>query len=509
MGSKTKTVGGGQATGTANAFNQWMLNGLQTGNFGSGPNSGVGQANAQTNTFGNAVNTMLSGSAGNVPANMQQWFNNAQSGNGGVANMPNAPTFRETNFRELPTNVNYNQNIAGSMFGQGGSFGGGGGPAFGAGAAVNFDPSQVARTAGVIDPNGGQLLNVDYNSNPETKALVDMQNRGKMMDAANIRARFGALGSGLSTGANRAESDYLANAGAQNTLALGELGRQMQAIDMQNRGQNYQALLQQMGIQSGERNTDTNAALQAAVATANNATQASLANAGNANQFGLARMQAELQARGMDADNAFRAAQMMSNNLQTMNQNDFGNNQSYNNFAQQSFGQNSQNVLQNQNLMNQFGMNQAQIGQGLMGLGNQSQQAMMGQLMNQFGNINQLGTPQAQVVEQQNPWLQGAQALGGLAMGAGSLMTGMGAFKGAGNLLSGAGNLATTGAGLTNMANTFGGRPQMPQNWNQFNPQTGFGGMGGIPLNRMMPALYNTLPSSNFSYAPRVNTLFG
>ena len=60
MGTKTKTVGGGQATGTANAFNNWMLNGLQTGNFGSSP-SGVDQAAGQTNNFGNAVNSMLSG----------------------------------------------------------------------------------------------------------------------------------------------------------------------------------------------------------------------------------------------------------------------------------------------------------------------------------------------------------------------------------------------------------------------------------------------------------------
>ena len=500
MGTKTKTVGGGQATGTANAFNNWMLNGLQTGNFGSSP-SGVDQAAGQTNNFGNAVNSMLSGN-GNQN-NYNQWFDALKNINA-PANMAGAPSFRETNFTPLNTDAIKYKDVNDAMFGANGSVPGyitnagqmssmfgGGGPVFGSAASVNFDPNQIARIGNVINPADTKMLNVDYANNPEMQALTDLQNRNKAMDVANLRARFGQTGTGLGSGAAFAEGQYLAQANPQNTLALGELGRQMQALDMQNRGQNMNAYLNQKGLDVNQRSTDVNAALQAAVTNANNATNASMQNASMANSYGMnlaglaaqwnqARMQGQLSALGQDNSNIYNNANYVNNAIQGNNQNLFNNNNAFNAFNQSNyqFGQNN-NLAQAQA--------QANLGLGLMNQGSQSQNAMMQMLMSQFGNINQLGTPQAQTVQVANPWMQGAQALGGLASGLGSLATG----GGLGAVMSGLGGMFGSRAPsfgqnqyMTNNATGYNPNfsPTGAAGWNTFNPSSGYQfGSGAVP----------------------------
>lgn len=434
---KTEQVGGGAATGTANAFNDFLKQGLTTGSFGgaTGPNgasTGAAQATGQSNLFGGAINGMLGGQVGD-PTTYSQYFDAMKNGNGGFNGIGTGPNYQSTQFGGLSGTNSFN-----TLFGQNApqfNFGGAAGSSAN-GAAVNFNAADYAKDANVFGANGaGQLMNYDVNS-PEFAALKQLQDMRKLQDVANVRARFGAGGgSSLGSGASFAEAQYLAQANPQNTLALGELGRQMQALDMQNRGQNAQALLAQRGQNIDMRGQDVNSMLsaanntaanqtQASIASANNNTSASIANAQMRNQGQMQQMAMQLQAMGMDADTAFRA-------VQTMNQNQFGENQAQNAFNQGNYQFGVNAGLQNQNQMNNFAMGQGQLGLGIMGQQGQSQQAIMNQLFGALNTSNQLGTPQSQIVQTPSTFGQIMNGLGSIANLGGNLF-GQGGMFGSG-----------------------------------------------------------------------------
>jgi hypothetical protein len=75
MGTQTKEVGGGPATGLANDFVSFLQNGLNSGTFGGlGAATGFAQANPMQSTQGIAgiLNDILSGGAGQLGGSMQQ-----------------------------------------------------------------------------------------------------------------------------------------------------------------------------------------------------------------------------------------------------------------------------------------------------------------------------------------------------------------------------------------------------------------------------------------------------
>lgn len=75
MGTKTKEVGGGPATGLANDFVGFLQGGLGSGTFGGGASAGqAGAANPVGATQGIAgiLNDILSGGAGQIGGSMQQ-----------------------------------------------------------------------------------------------------------------------------------------------------------------------------------------------------------------------------------------------------------------------------------------------------------------------------------------------------------------------------------------------------------------------------------------------------
>lgn len=218
MGSpKTKTVGGGQASGTADAFNKFLMGGMNGGGF-SGPNgaaTGVGQAAGQTASFGSAIDSMLAGKPGD-PNSYSSYFDLLkQGGNGGSS---------------------FNRDITGSVFG------------------ANPGTSSVAGT--------GALLNYSTDS-PEFAALKHIQDMRTQRGVADLRARFGTGGgNSFGTGASQAEAQYLSEANPANTLALGDLGRQMQTLDMNNRGQNGQLTAQHIQQLLSSFGLDANNAMQ-------------------------------------------------------------------------------------------------------------------------------------------------------------------------------------------------------------------------------------------------------
>jgi hypothetical protein len=239
---KTQTIGGGSASGVATNWNNFLSDGLRTGSFGSGmPNgaaTGVGQAAGQSNGFGNAINSMLSGRPGD-PNSYNSYFEALKNGGNGGFGIPQAPGF------------------------------------------------------GSVNSNGaGSLLNYNTDS-PEFSALRTLQAHQQAQDVANLHARYGAGMGGLGTGASLAEGQYLAEANPRNTLALGDLGRQMQTLDMQNRGQNMQGFLNQRGQDIGNYQFGVNSGLQ---------------NQQQMNQFGLG-------SAGIGAQLQGQAGQMQSDIL--------------------------------------------------------------------------------------------------------------------------------------------------------------------------------------------------
>lgn len=521
MGSpKVKQVGGGEATNTANAFNNFLLQGLTTGSFGNitdpriqqaqnminnqAQNSGIfgnigkqiaqqgqklqaqagggmpnsiAQSQGQTGLFGNTINSLLGGNPGDMI--------NSNALLSGLSNInQNAPQFDAASLSQLGSNFNPNSLIGqfGDVFGgmQNTNFGdivnslkglGLGGGGAGVGGDFSYKP--------------GQLLNYDINS-PEFQAIKDLSALRKKEDVANLRGRYGLVGGALSTGASNAEGQYLAQANPQEILALGQLGRQMQELDLGQQSINNQ-------LRQGLLGQQVNAGLGAAGINAGN-NQAMLGLLGNIYgqnlNYNLNRGNSLLGAGQNDIDNQLQAFLANSANQQTNNQNAFNQSQAQNQFNLNNFGQQSQNSL---------GL--GQLGLGLQQLAQNGQLGILGQLFGAYGQSNQLGTAQRQIVTSPSDLSQGLGAITGIAGIVGGLATGNPLAA-----LGGLGQLGSLGGGATSLgANT----PFMNSNPGLFSGQNlGIGGY--VPQNRINPtSLMAPTPSAtNALGGPNIQTAF-
>ena len=491
---KTKTVGGGAATPVANSWNQFLGQGLSSGSFGNSsvpynPTNGVGGKGGT----GSAKRDLASNNAYPGGNGVPNAFGGAidQLLKGGGPQFGAAPTLENANFNPNATNLdlsgyNYNPNTMdlsqlmanGFRMGSGGpnGFGGGGASAGMAGTSATGVPDFFG--------NMTQLGQVDMND-PQFAALAQKLQQDSDLGRANMRERFG--GNALNSGASLAESQYNAQVNPANMLAMGQLGAQMRGLnlaDFQGLEQAYQGRL---GLGSQSQLSNRGISSNESIANAGNATQASIANANNAVQYGQMGLQGQgqildyllgagnlgLNSANSGAQNAYNAFNANNNANQNNNSNAFNQAQMANNFNQGIFGQQSANTLGGYNA------------------GLASQQGMMNQLFGAFGQSNSLGTPQAQTVEVQNPWMQGLQALGGVAQGAAGIY---GAVKGGQGFGGGGGgmNTGTPQWNIPQMPQSFGGNVQgipsqsMPGQWAPsygMNNFASFGGNGVMPYN--------------------------
>lgn len=466
--SKTKTVGGG-----ANVQTGQDWNGFLQGMLGSGSNGPVGQtatgqvgANPQQATAqAGGFQQLLNGLMGQTPESMMQGNPLMQ----GVNNLPSAPTYQAPQLQNLNTNIG-GSNIFQQMFGNGSQnpMANVQAPQVNAGmggAATAGAPQQIGNVLGGPNTTGGLL---DTANDPEMQAYAQLLNRQSGLDIANMRERFGQGGQSLSSGASLAEAQGRAEANSRNTLALGELSRAKQGLDMQNRGQNIGALLGQQGNMINQRGQDVQTGIanaqfgtQANLANMSNALQASLANAGNSLQaqgmnqnFAINQMAQQLQALGLDANTALQAAQMNNAGMQNMNQNQLQNSGMQNQFNQQNFGQQSSNAF-----------NQAGIGAQLQGMQNQNQNNILAQLFQSFQQANQIGSPQAQTVQQPSGMSQALGAISGIA----------GMIPGIGQAI---------GSGTNILGGLFGGGGGQPQQFNGPTFSPGYAQVGSLMNNQ-------------------------
>jgi len=525
VGAKTKEVGGGANVGTSDMFNNFLQQ--QMGGGPSAPGAGVpnmqGTAQAprmnqsqyagpggaakygqdqqafkqsQTrmnsgaqqaqNGFGNMGNLVNQMSNGTVDGMMQnnQFLQNA-------ANMPNAPEFTQAQLGQYNTNVPQSD-VFGKVFGQQGApgflpqsgqqnginqidfsqFGAGG--QFG---GMNNMPSAGATIGDQFGAQGtGGLLNYDLNS-PEFAAQRQQLQQDTELARADSRARFGAGGGmSLGSGAALAEAQFNRQVLPANMLAMGQLGRQMQEMDMANRGMNANVLLQQRGQNIDQRGQDLQGSIagsQMGSQNMGNILQAMLGQQTNqlgafnsANNFNLGMQGNQLNAAGMDANNALQGFQLGNNAIGAGNADALNAAGMQNNFNQQTFGQQSTNAA-----------NQGQLGAQLQGLNAQQQQMVLNQLFGAMGQANQLGTAQRQTVTQPSA---GGQLLGaGLQLGGALLGGPMGASIGGalGGMFGGGGGAAQPGISAP-QGGGFGFANSIPQvNFGSYNPvQSSFGG---------------------------------
>lgn len=236
------------------------------------------------------------------------------------------------------------------------------------GSKFNAGPAYTQRDPTVNSPLGAALQQI----------LSQQQNR----DVGDLRARYGMSGGSRGTPALQAESLYRSQALPQTAAALGQIDLQQQSLDQGAAGLN---------------------------------SQNSLANWGQGLQALLGGGQLS-----------------QGQNAQTLQNNQFNSGQNFN--AQ---SQNAQNGLQGQSLLQQLlGMqgNLALQG-GQLSLANsnsntQNIQNALQSLLQMYGQANQLGTPQAQTVQQKGVLGQ----IGDAASGLGNLF---GSFSGFGNIFGG------------------------------------------------------------------------
>lgn len=345
MGSTTKTVGGGSATGVANDFNGFLKQGLQNGSYGT-----VGQ----TQGLGNTLNTLLNGRTSD-PTGLQDYQRTLSQMEGMGRYSPSSinPTM------SADPNANSNNGVNQALNGiQGLDFN----------SKFNAGPAYTQRDPTVNSPLGAALQQI----------LSQQQNR----DVGDLRSRYGMSGGSRGTPSMQAESLYRSQALPQTAAALGQIDLQQQGLDQGAAGLN---------------------------------SQHSLANWSQGLQALLGGGQL---AQGQNA--------------QTMQNNQFNSGQNFN--AQ---SQNSQNGLTAQSLFqNLLGMqgNLALQG-GQLNLSNansnsQNMQSALQSLLQMYGQSNQLGTPQAQTIQQKGFLGQ----LGDAASGLGNLF---GSFQGFGNIFGG------------------------------------------------------------------------
>lgn len=472
---KTSTVGGGANRQTADAWGQFLQNGLQTGVFGNQGQGGSqnGGVDGSGGSFGNGDGSAFQGggSGNNYPGGgtangrgTQQGFagaiNNQLGGGFGAgqftaANMPTAPQFRETQFNPLNNNMDLSQyNFQNSNPGYGSDFmnnmfananrmaGGGGLAAIQAGTAGTSATGVPDFYQGLINANQqlGNLPTVDIND-PTFAALKQQQEQSTARGLADTRARFG-VGGGMAFGtpAAFAENDYRTQATNRNILGLNELANSMRGQNREDRnvmlsqiGLTNSDMANRLGLNSASQLGNRQISSSESIANANNATQANIASAANQLQaMGMGNQQIgqllnymvnneqlNLAGQGQNAANAFNAGQFNNAATQTMNQNQFQNNNAFNNFGLGMFGQQSQNAFNNANMQNNFNLNNAQMR-------NQAQQSGMNQLFGSYQQANQIGSPQAQIIQTPNGWQQfvgGVNDVIGMAAGVKNLFS--------------------------------------------------------------------------------------
>lgn len=422
---QTGTIGGGAAGGVADAFSNYQ---------GQFLNQNQGQMNQ-------ALTSMLNGRIGD-PTSLQQYFGAGMGGNGmadiGQSNQQFNPNqinvgftpekFQATQLQQAQVG-NPTQQIAGQGVNTQFDFGG---------IGVNYNPERMqsnfnapawmqAQLGGVqmatpdmlqdLTQGVGQRAQLDTIVNPAANAAAvsQLMDRQRNLDVANMRSRFG--NQALGTGAQFAESQYLAEAMPRAALAIDDIVRQNQAQqltqraqDLQNQqggrgmdiqqlmassdqtlnalGQNNQAVLglnaqnlqqslAQNQFNQGNSQFGANLDFQAQQGNAQNAQfganlgmQAGQANLNALIQAAQMGQQGEqfnasqdMQAQMANATNALQSMGYSNEAIQSMNAQELQQILAMNGFNQNnsqfgaSFGQ------QGQNMNNQWGYNAAQMGQ--------------------------------------------------------------------------------------------------------------------------------------------------
>ena len=525
MGATTKQVGGGAATGTANQWNQFL--GQQLGQQGMGGAAGGGYTGGAgggdgTDTFGGGMQSQNAQGSPVAPGGFQGALNNLMSGQGNDVSGAGAAA---SNFLKNPTqygNQYTNQNYTAA------TTPGGNGMAdlskIGATPQSNFNTQktlgnvnsdQTAAFNNLITSgntmlnNGmggynpaaagtgvslGQAANVDLN-NPLVQAQQAGIDRQKNLDIANLRARFGAEGAGaMGTGAQFGESQLAAEYAPKSAAILQQSIQQQQqqdlaerqaraGVDIQSSGLGVQQAIANMqgGLQGAQNQNsmysqmlgNLNQARGQDLSTGLGMRGQDLQQLGLGSEQSIANMNAGLQGRGQDLN-----AQI--NNQQLGNNWGMGNAQMQNNFNLSNAGNMAQYGLGAQQLNSSNFNNMVNAGMNQNALGQQGQQAGIGNMFGAYGQSNSLGTAQAQTIQQANPWMQAAQmglGLGGQLLG-GPLGGQIGSIFGSGGGGGGGGQSAYMPNGMNYQSQLpsfgFGGGAQMPpfslpQNysWNQ------------------------------------------
>ena len=532
--ASTSTVGGGNATGTANNYNDFLNSLLGGGGPESTPEyknfvAGLGQSgfppNVQQqmisqfkqqwsaknptsgsgapNPFGDAVKGALGGNVPD-PTGVTDYIKKLMGQPSSFGNVD--PTYKAPTFENAPVTkgqvgdwsgngmVNMSQfnPVAGANFdtskGMGGVASSGldpkmlevikqmqgmsqnsGGGGVGALPGVSLDPAKA------IDENNPVIA--------ARRALIQKQNTN---DVAELRARFGPVGvPSLGTGAQFAESNLrataqptealaiqdiidrmtgqdLAERSAKANVALGSRGQDvsMAGVNAQAAGQSaanssstlasaLQAIMQGRGqdinAQTTSRGQDIDQlglGLQQALANLNSSTtqrqqdiSGALTNQGQGNSFEVAK-------RGQDNAATSDFNQILSQIFGSKNQFNLNNAGASSDDAFRTNQLNSNNF--NQGIQNQLGI--AGAGQNNQNTAQNSVMSILQMIFGGFNGANQLGTPQAQTV--QNP-----SGLGQIAGLAGSLMPLLKLFGGGNNSnvipnRTGGGYIGNNGSGV-------------------------------------------------------------
>lgn len=430
---------------------------------------------------------------------------------GPFTNQYNAPQFQGANLSQLPTNFGQGQSGMADLSG------------FGNAAQSNFNTQQNLgdpRSSGfdsmlmnMIGAGGQQqgqsgfqaagigaapqlAPGMDYNAAYNTLGQDPLMERNRMKAIADMRARFGADGSGaLGTGAQFAEGNMNAELNAQDASMRRNQAMQLMGQDLterstganvslQGRGQDAQVALGNMqgGIQGAQNMNSFN------VSNLGNMLSAATAGRGQDFSTGLGMRGQDLSQLGMGAEqsmfNAGQSNAMQGNMLQAALANQgMGNNfglgaAGLNNAAMQNNNANSMGMAGMQNNFNlgnagntaQFGnaaqqgnanflQNMISQGMGMNQLGNQNTMNMLGQLFGGFQQSNAIGSPQAQIIQQPSAF--------GQLMNAGLQLGGAWLGGGGGNPFGGGGQNPFGGTGYN--PNTGGPQFRMPQPMN-FSP---------------------------------------
>lgn len=374
-------------------------------------------------------------------SNVQQLDTNMYAGQNGMANLGG---FNMAN----PSNYDTQQGMGGGNYGGQSDYN----------SMLSGMLNRTQGNGGFSGASVGQVsmapaAQIDANS-PEIQASTQLARQQLDESNANLRARFGAAGAGaMGTGAQYAEAQQNAQAAPQLALATGQLIRGQQQQDLANRQGMANTALGNQGNQAQIAMGNTNAGVQAQ-GNVNNGNantiqaalgargqdvnqgmgnrgmdinqmgmglQQSMGNQSQANNFNMGMAGHNIQNQGQGNNFQLGAGQQNSNNAQNNNLNSMNSAGAYNGFNLSNAGNMGQYGMMTNQLNSQNFNNMLNQGMGMNQMGNGNINQMLSQLFGGMQQGNQLGTPQAQTVMQQNPWMQG---LGMLANGAGQYFGG-------------------------------------------------------------------------------------